>query len=59
MYAICLQDFSGRIEGMKVDAVDTTGAGDAFVAGMLSQIAADTNLIQVMFRYPNSVVENR
>ncbi|KNA15981.1 hypothetical protein SOVF_093350 [Spinacia oleracea] len=49
------KDFSGRIEGMKVDAVDTTGAGDAFVAGMLSQIAADTNLIQVEDRLRESL----
>ncbi|KAL2896104.1 putative fructokinase-6 chloroplastic [Bienertia sinuspersici] len=40
------KDFSGRVEGVKVAAVDTTGAGDAFVAGILSQIAADTNLLQ-------------
>jgi sugar/nucleoside kinase (ribokinase family) len=44
---ISLQEFSGRVEGMKVDAVDTTGAGDAFVAGILSQLATDLSLIQV------------
>ncbi|KAK6125387.1 hypothetical protein DH2020_040856 [Rehmannia glutinosa] len=38
--------FNGRVKGMKVDAVDTTGAGDAFVAGILSQIACDTSLLQ-------------
>ncbi|KAK6125410.1 hypothetical protein DH2020_040837 [Rehmannia glutinosa] len=38
--------FSGRVKGMKVDAVDTTGAGDAFVAGILSQLASDTSLLQ-------------
>lgn len=42
-----LQEFSGRIKGFKVDAVDTTGAGDAFVAGILSHVASDFSLIQV------------
>lgn len=41
------QDFSGRVKGIKVDAVDTTGAGDAFVAGILSQLASDVSLLQV------------
>lgn len=30
-----------------MDAIDTTGAGDAFVAGVLSQLAADVSLLQV------------
>ncbi|CAN1227958.1 Probable fructokinase-6, chloroplastic [Linum perenne] len=40
------KEFSGRVKGLKVEAIDTTGAGDAFVAGILSQLAADLSLLQ-------------
>lgn len=40
------KDFSGRVSGLKAHAIDTTGAGDAFVAGILSQLAVDLSLLQ-------------
>ncbi|KAJ9545820.1 hypothetical protein OSB04_025527 [Centaurea solstitialis] len=39
-----LLQFKGRVPGVKVKPVDTTGAGDAFVGGFLSIFAPDTNL---------------
>ena len=41
------QQFKGRVPGVKVKAVDTTGAGDAFVGGLLYSLASDVNLYQV------------
>ncbi|ONK72861.1 uncharacterized protein A4U43_C04F24170 [Asparagus officinalis] len=38
--------FHGRVMGARVKAVDTTGAGDAFVSGVLCSIANDLNLYQ-------------
>ncbi|KAK8521332.1 hypothetical protein V6N13_077442 [Hibiscus sabdariffa] len=38
--------FKGRVSGIKVKPVDTTGAGDAFVGGLLSSLASDLNLFQ-------------
>lgn len=39
-------EFNGRVEGMKVETIDTTGAGDAFVSGILSQLVQDLSLLQ-------------
>ena len=40
------QDFMGRVTGVKVGVVDTTGAGDAFVGGLLHALSADLNLFK-------------
>ncbi|MFK7801664.1 MAG: PfkB family carbohydrate kinase [Anaerolineae bacterium] len=39
-------DFHGKVDGFKVEAVDTTGAGDAFVAGLLSKLLANKAILQ-------------
>ncbi|TKY45091.1 fructokinase-7 protein [Spatholobus suberectus] len=38
--------FKGRVAGVKVKPVDTTGAGDAFVSGILYWIASDRTIFQ-------------
>ncbi|KAI6672271.1 hypothetical protein NL676_000177 [Syzygium grande] len=38
------KDFKGRVGGVTVNPVDTTGAGDAFVGGLLYCLASDPNL---------------
>ncbi|KAJ7970042.1 Fructokinase [Quillaja saponaria] len=40
------KEFKGRVGGVKVKPVDTTGAGDAFVSGILYSIASDLSLFQ-------------
>ncbi|ERM94102.1 probable fructokinase-7 [Amborella trichopoda] len=40
------KEFSGRVNGLSVEAIDTTGAGDAFVAGILSQLATDISILK-------------
>ncbi|KAK3002128.1 hypothetical protein RJ639_022291 [Escallonia herrerae] len=39
--------YKGRVPGVKVKAIDTTGAGDAFVGGILSILASDIDIYQV------------
>ncbi|XP_038906801.1 probable fructokinase-7 [Benincasa hispida] len=38
--------FRGRVAGIKAKPVDTTGAGDAFVSGILFRIASDLSIFQ-------------
>ncbi|KAK2994278.1 hypothetical protein RJ640_022931 [Escallonia rubra] len=40
------KQYKGRVPGVKVKAVDTTGAGDAFVGGILSILASDIDIYQ-------------
>ncbi len=39
-------EFSGAVESFAVEAVDATGAGDGFVAGLLQGVLADPAIIQ-------------
>ena len=54
--------FSGRVPGFEVKAVDTTGAGDGFVAGLLKglvdhpQAEGDEAQLRAICRYANAVV---
>lgn len=43
-----MQDFKGKVGGVKVKPVDTTGAGDAFVSGILYKIASDPSIFKVI-----------
>ncbi|KAJ1423886.1 Ribokinase-like [Sesbania bispinosa] len=40
------KEFKGKVAGVKVKAVDTTGAGDAFVGGLIYSIASDLSILQ-------------
>ena len=43
-----MQDFKGKVRGVNVKPVDTTGAGDAFVSGFLYNIASDPSIFEVI-----------
>ena len=53
--------FTGEIPGFEVDSVDTTGAGDGFVAGLLSGLLAhpgkwhEQAVLQEICRFANAV----
>lgn len=40
------KEFSVNVPGLKVNAIDTTGAGDAFIGSLLYQIAQEPQLIR-------------
>ncbi|CAE6235197.1 unnamed protein product [Arabidopsis lyrata] len=40
------KEFKGRVAGVKVKPVDTTGAGDAFVSGLLNSLASDITILK-------------
>ncbi|KAL9255159.1 putative fructokinase-7 [Drosera capensis] len=40
------KSFKGKVAGLKVEAIDATGAGDAFVSGLLGNLASDLTLYQ-------------
>ena len=52
--------FHGRVDGVKVDAIDATGAGDAFWAGFLHQVMSVENIwederaLQEALRFANA-----
>ena len=56
----CLQDIKGRHTGFAVDVVDTTGAGDAFVAGFIHRLRdleqpVNAQSVQDMMTYASAV----
>jgi fructokinase len=44
--AYATANFSGAVAGFGVDAVDTTGAGDGFVAGLLQGILTEPDMLR-------------
>lgn len=42
-----VQEFKGKVAGIKADCVDTTGAGDSFVGSVLNSLASDPELFKV------------
>lgn len=58
----CFNENEGKIRPIAIEAVDTTGAGDAFVAGLLHQLATrgiaclkDKNTAEEIVKYASAV----
>jgi len=51
-----VQEFKGRVAGVKVKPVDTTGAGDAFVSGIIYSLASDQSLFQVIQNFLHALI---
>lgn len=48
-------DGGGHVPGFPVEAVDTTGAGDGFMAGILLQVLGDPAILDELSRVPQAV----
>jgi len=53
-----MQKFKGTVAGVKVKAVDTTGAGDAFVSGIIYSLACDQSIFQVIQIFLHTPLES-
>jgi fructokinase len=50
------KEFKGRVKGVQVKPVDTTGAGDAFVGGLLYCLASDQSILQDEYRLKEALL---
>lgn len=48
-------EYTGHIQGYAVEAIDTTGAGDGFMAGLLSMIVKDQGILHDRLQLENAL----